>query len=223
MTQRLPLFPLGVVLFPGALLPLHIFEPRYRRLLADCIEGDPRFGLVPTGVLHEAPPPGTVGCIAELRGAQQLPDGRANIVVQGSSRFMVQRYLDESTPYLVAAVEPFTDRDDSGPPAAQLEQLIERFHRYSPLIRELRELDPDSTPLPSDDVEALSFRVAETLDCEAAERQRLLEMRSTAERVERMLELLPALTAQVEEGLSTKRRAASNGKGHLRPGLLEDL
>lgn len=221
MTQRLPLFPLGVVLFPGALLPLHIFEPRYRRLLADCIEGDPRFGLVPVGVLHDAPPPGTVGCIAELRGAQQLPDGRSNIVVQGGSRLMVQRYLEDSAPYLVAAIEPFNDRDDSTPNSTQLDQLLERYHHYAPLIRELREADPDSTPLPTDDVEALSFRVAETLDCEIAERQRLLEMRSTRERVERMLELLPGLTVQVEEGLHTRRRASGNGKGHLRPGLLE--
>jgi len=67
MSLRLPLFPLGIVLFPGGLLPLHIFEPRYRRLLDDIVEGDRRFGLVLPGIGREAPAVGAVGTIAELR------------------------------------------------------------------------------------------------------------------------------------------------------------
>ena len=57
MPLRLPIFPLGVVLFPGTPLPLHIFEPRYRRMLADCLAGDRRFGITPTGATHELPDP----------------------------------------------------------------------------------------------------------------------------------------------------------------------
>ena len=87
--MRLPVFPLAVVLFPGTPLPLHIFEPRYRRMLADCLAGDRRFGITPPGQAGEAPDPGMVGCIAEVRVNQQLPDGRSNIVVLGGERFVV--------------------------------------------------------------------------------------------------------------------------------------
>jgi Lon protease-like protein len=65
MSLRLPLFPLGVVLFPGVLLPLHIFEPRYRRLIEDIVAGDRRFGLLLPGIGREAPPAGAVGTVAE--------------------------------------------------------------------------------------------------------------------------------------------------------------
>ncbi|HZE74649.1 MAG TPA: LON peptidase substrate-binding domain-containing protein, partial [Gemmatimonadales bacterium] len=84
----LPLFPLNVVLFPGTPLPLHIFEPRYRQMLADCLVGDRRFGLVQPGSEAETPDRGAVGCVAEIRANEQLPDGRANVLVVGGSRFV---------------------------------------------------------------------------------------------------------------------------------------
>ena len=101
MPSRLPLFPLDVVLFPGELLPLHIFEPRYRRMLADCLEGDQQFGLTAAS----APGPGSIGCVARIRAAEPLADGRSNIVVVGGRRFGVRALLAEDTPYLVAAIE----------------------------------------------------------------------------------------------------------------------
>ncbi len=219
MSVRLPLFPLGVVLFPNALLPLHIFEPRYRRLLADCLGGDGRFGLVPPGIGREAPPAGTVGCVAEVRGAQPLPDGRSNIVVQGGRRFMVTRYVDDPAPYLVAMVDEFDERDGTAPEALESARLTELFQRYQPALRELHDLEPDDRPLPLDPAE-LTFHVAAALEVDAAEKQRLLELRDTAERTRRLLELLPGLAATVEAGLRTRRRARSNGKGPHRPDLL---
>ena len=81
MPFRLPIFPLSVVLFPGTPLPLHIFEPRYRKMLADCLAGDRRFGITPAGKDDVMPEPGTVGCIAEVRVNQELPDGRSNVIV----------------------------------------------------------------------------------------------------------------------------------------------
>lgn len=220
MTQRLPLFPLGVVLFPGALIPLHIFEPRYRRLLADVLAGDGRFGLLPPGPHGDAPPPGTVGCVAEVRGAQALEDGRSNIVVEGSARFMVQRYLDEATPYLLAMVDPFADRPGSAPAADAVASLTDAFARYRPAFHAVHDRFPDEGPLP-DDAEALTFRVAAALDLERAERQRLLEERDTGARLRRLLDLLGPRTADLEAGARTRTRAASNGKGHVTPGLLD--
>src|SRR5712691_7469081 len=105
MPFRLPIFPLSIVLFPGTPLPLHIFEPRYKRMLADCLSGDRRFGITPMGVGSEPPGPGAIGCVAEVRVNQELPDGRSNIVVVGGSRFVLSRLLDESLPYLVALVQ----------------------------------------------------------------------------------------------------------------------
>ena len=104
MPTRLPVFPLSVVLFPGTPLPLHIFEPRYRQMLADCLADDRRFGITPAGADGEAPDPGMVGCTAEVRVNQELPDGRSNIVVLGGDRFVVARVLEEPLPYHVASV-----------------------------------------------------------------------------------------------------------------------
>ena len=99
----LPLFPLPLVLFPGAPLPLHIFEPRYRQMLADCMNGDSRFGIVfrPEGMVDADLEPGRVGCVAEVDDAHTLPDGRSNIVVHGVRRFSLQRFVASPAPYYV--------------------------------------------------------------------------------------------------------------------------
>ena len=91
MPFRLPHLSPSVVLFPGTPLPLHIFEPRYRTMLADCLEGDRRFGIYAATGSRAAPARAAVGCVAEIRVNQQLPDGRSNIVVVGGSRFTVSQ------------------------------------------------------------------------------------------------------------------------------------
>jgi Lon protease-like protein len=216
--MRLPLFPLNVVLFPGTPLPLHIFEPRYRRMLADCLEGDRRFGITPPGSASEAPAPGTVGCTAEVRINQALPDGTSNIVVLGETRFVVARLLDEGTPYFLGVVEPFEDAADTAPDPARVEQLRERFARYAALIRELSDVEPEPPDLPADSVE-LSFRVAAALELDAALKQRLLAERSTARRVDVLLLALPTLITTAERALVVHRRAHGNGRGHSQPSL----
>jgi Lon protease-like protein len=216
MSFRLPLFPLGVVLFPGAMLPLHIFEPRYRRLLADILEGDGRFGLLLPGIAHEAPSVGAIGCVAELRGSHVLPDGRSNIVVEGGTRFLLTRYIDETTPYLVGMVEAFEDREGTSPPASQAVALTDALQRYLPLLRELNGMDPDTTPLPQGIVE-LSFYAAAAVECDLGDKQRMLEGRSTEERVSLLLRLLPPLSLAVQQGLRQRQRAGLNGKGSHPP------
>jgi Lon protease-like protein len=220
MSLRLPLFPLGVVLFPGVLLPLHIFEPRYRRLLEDIVAGDRRFGLLLPGIGREAPPVGAVGTVAELRATQPLGEGRSNIVVQGGTRYMLARYLEDEAPYHVAMVEPFDDREETPAAEATLTELIAEFQRYDAARRGLHDLEPDDEPLPTEPA-ALSFRVAGGLELELAEQQRLLELRSTRERVERLLELLPPLRRVMESGAAVHKRAEHNGKGQKTPGLVE--
>ena len=135
MPFRLAIFPLSVVLFPGAPLPLHIFEPRYKRMLADCLLGDRRFGITPVNSSSELPGAGTVGCIAEVRVNQELPDGRSNVVVVGGSRFVLSRLLDEPHPYLVAMVQTFDDDAGSEPAAEDTAEVRELFGRYFASLR----------------------------------------------------------------------------------------
>ncbi len=218
MPSRLPVFPLAVVLFPGTPLPLHIFEPRYRRMLADCLAGDRRFGITPAGSSGGAPDPGMVGCTAEIRVNQELPDGRSNVVVLGGERFVVAGLLDEPVPYHVASVDPFEDDPASVPPAERTARLREIFTRYAALVRELSDVEPNEPELP-DEPQPLSFHVAAGVDLDGAIKQRLLAERSTARRVEALLMVLPALTAAAERALRVHRHAHSNGRGGAAPSI----
>ena len=218
MSPRLPLFPLSVVLFPGTPLPLHIFEPRYRQMLADCLAGDRRFGITPLTADDEAPTAGTVGCIADIRVNQDLPDGRSNIVVLGGERFVVSSLVDQGTPYYVADVEPFDDRPGTAPAEERIARLREQFTRYAALVRELSDVEPQEAELPADAL-ALSFHVAAGVELEPAIKQRLLAERSTVRRVEALLLVLPSLTAAVERALVVHRRAHGNGRGHAHPSI----
>lgn len=218
MPARLPIFPLSTVLFPGTPLPLHIFEARYRQMLADCLAGDRRFGITPVGARTEAPDPGAVGCTAEVRVNQELPDGRSNIVVLGGSRFVVVHLLDEPLPYHVAAVEDFADESGPAPDPDRAEALRALFLRYAALARELNDLEPEAPELPDDPAE-LSFHVAAAIDVDASAKQRLLAERSGRRRVEALATVLPALILAAEHALVIHRRAHTNGRGSARPTL----
>jgi Lon protease-like protein len=219
MPFRLPIFPLSVVLFPGTPLPLHIFEPRYTRMLADCLLADRRFGITPTPDGDEAPGPGTVGCVAEVRVNQELPDGRSNIVVVGGSRFVLSRLLDESQPYLVALVQTFDDEPGTEPDREETEALRELFGHYVVGLRELNDTMPEEPVLP-DDGASLSFHVAGGIECDLGVKQRLLAERSAARRIKALMMLLPILASAIESGLKVHRRAHTNGKGGALPDVL---
>jgi Lon protease-like protein len=120
VAETVPVFPLGTVLMPGALLPLHIFEPRYRQLTIDLVTGavpDKEFGVV---AVREGWAPDTdglaglhpVGCTAELRDVRRLPDGRFDIVTRGSRRFRLLDLDADSKPYLMGSVEYLPDEPD---------------------------------------------------------------------------------------------------------------
>ena len=221
MPSRLPIFPLQVVLFPETPLPLHIFEPRYKRMLADCLAADRRFGITPLNGEQRAPEPGTIGCVAEIRVNQELPDGRSNIVVLGGSRFVLSRFLEESLPYLVALVQPFDDEPDTDPSADDAAALGQLFTRYFAGLRQLTDAEPEEPTLP-DNARTLSFQVAGALNCEPGIKQRLLAERSTARRVKALIHLLPALTNVVETALNVHQRAHTNGKGGAAPDIVTE-
>ncbi|MEP6689095.1 MAG: LON peptidase substrate-binding domain-containing protein [Gemmatimonadales bacterium] len=210
--MRLPIFPLTAVLFPGTPMPLHIFEPRYQQMLEDCLAGDRHFGITPSGRAGEAPDPGMVGCTAEVRVNQQLPDGRSNIVVFGGDRFVIAALLDEPAPYYVASVRTFEDDPKSAPDAARTGELRTAFTRYASLVRELSDVPPQEPDLPEEPV-GLSFHAAAGVDIDPVIKQRLLVERSTTRRVEALLMALPPLTAAAERALEVHQRAHTNGHG----------
>lgn len=222
MVRTLPLFPLTVVLFPGAPLPLHIFEPRYRRLLADCLAGDERFGILPPGPGGAPPAPGTVGCIGHVRATQPLPDGRTNIVVIGESRFTVEDYeARPDLPYLVARVREFDDAP--GPPVAAELALAVRslFLRWVEAMRTLGDAGDDGIDWP-DEPEAFSLQAAGAIEADYATRRALLELRSTAERFERLLALLGPLAEDASQRAAVHVRARGNGKGGHHPDIVTE-
>ncbi|CAN5816373.1 hypothetical protein BH23GEM11_BH23GEM11_18510 [soil metagenome] len=117
--RRLPLFPLPVVLFPGAVTPLHIFEPRYRQMVARCIEYDRRFGLLYHDPDRLGPfelTPGRVGTVAEIGEFRILPEGRSLLLATGIERFRIVDGIESDTKYYEALVEPMFDvaGDDPG-------------------------------------------------------------------------------------------------------------
>jgi ATP-dependent Lon protease len=208
MSRELPIFPLPLVLFPGATQPLHIFEPRYRSLLTDCLNGDRRFGIAYAAPDKPSDPaPGDVGCIAHILTTQPLPDGRSDILTTGERRFVLLEWLATDTPYRVARVEEFEDEPGDAPEAEDLATDVRRD-----FLRVLEALEHDPPELPVDP-EALSFRVAAALELEPPAKGALLAIRSTTVRLRRLAALLQPLAADAERRAAVRRRGKGNGKG----------
>jgi Lon protease-like protein len=210
MSRALPIFPLPLVLFPGATQPLHIFEPRYRTLLSDCLDGDRRFGIAyaaPDKGSDPAPAPGDVGCIAHILTTNTLPDGRSDILTTGERRFVLVEWLETDRPYRMARVEEFGDDPVS---SAEAEGLATDVRRDFRRVTDALEHDPPELPV---DPEALSFRVAAALELEPAGKLALLAIRSTTVRLRRLAALLQPLAADAERRADVRRRGKTNGRG----------
>ena len=212
MPSVLPLFPLRAVLFPGALLPLHIFEPRYQQLLADVSAGDHRFGLLPPGEDGGLPVPGTMGSVALVLVVQPLPENRANIGVSGERRFRFLESIPAATPYFQGRVDWVDDiADVQIPTAEETERLRSLGQRYAIALNALSD-QVRGVELPEAPA-ALSFEIAALLEWEFAARQRFLEIRSATERVARLLQILPGLVQGAESRALAHARAKTNGHG----------
>jgi Lon protease-like protein len=185
-------------------------------MLADCLAADRRFGITPAADEAASPGPGSIGCVAEVRLNQELPDGRSNIVVLGGTRFVVGQLLQESLPYLVAMVQDFEDDQNTEPSAEELATLRQLSREYLSALRELNDEVPEEPALP-DDARSLSFHVAGSVECDLGVKQRLLAERSTARRIRALIMLLPLLNTTLEKGIQVHRRAHSNGKGGALP------
>ncbi|WUH96338.1 LON peptidase substrate-binding domain-containing protein [Spirillospora sp. NBC_00431] len=209
MTERLALFPLGTVLFPGLVLPLHLFEDRYLSLIGDLLElPEPRgFGVVGIELGHEvgegaAHRLAEIGCVAELRDARRHPDGRYDVVTVGARRFRLKE-LDRSRPYLQGEVEflPEEPGADPEPVAVRVRRLF-RLYRHRLIAAGAGTLEKGEPP---GDPVALSYVIAASLVLDGHEKQRLLECDDATLRLEaerdllvrenRILDVLPMIPA----------------------------
>ena len=213
--RELPIFPLPLVLFPGAPLPLHIFEERYRRMLADVRASNSLFGLsyfVPDSGAGDRPPEGHVGCATEVVEVQAMPDGRSNILTLGLARYRAVEYVERGEPYLVARVEFFGDEEeDRQVVARRAEEVTGVFMRIARAMRTANDERGALPELPQDDPERLSFLVAAVVEMDAEAKQRLLETRSTTERLRRLYTLLTQAVSAYESRARTHELARGNG------------
>ncbi|GIJ58393.1 LON peptidase substrate-binding domain-containing protein [Virgisporangium aurantiacum] len=198
MTARLPLFPLGTVLFPGLVLPLHIFEPRYRSLVRDLIDlpadQTREFGVVAikSGWEVQSTGPGgltaggsltlyEVGCTAEVRTVTEHPDGRFDLVTVGRRRFRTKQLVDDPAPYLVADVELLSEPTGDEQLAERLSTtVLDLFQRY---ITMMRQQTPEVGEQLPDRPGVLSYLVAASAVLPLEDRQRLLAADDTVRRL----------------------------------------
>lgn len=199
----MPIFPLPLVLFPTIPLPLHIFEPRYKEMITECIEQKAVFGIVHAKQEDLA----EVGCTARiLEVLKRYEDGRLDILTQGQRRFEIVRVNQERS-FLRAEVTYFDDEgSDAGGQAR--EQLL---HLHKQLLALSGEQSPE---IPSEGIPSLAFEVAARVPLDLEFKQSLLILRSESERVSTLIAYYQALIPKISRALHIRTKAGSNGHAH---------
>ena len=198
--EEIGLFPLGLVLLPTEQVPLHIFEPRYRELIDECLEQDAPFGLLfadDDGIRQV----GTLAVVTEV--IERFEDGRLNVVVEGRERFRLIE-LTEGREFHTGLVEPVDDQHDPNEPD-DIQRALELFSR-------LVELTGSDLPSPAAETPQLSFALAGRFDFSADLKQELLDETSERIRLRRLCELLATAAETVERQREIAARAQTNGK-----------
>jgi len=198
----LPLFPLEVVLFPGTPLPLHIFEPRYKEMISECLAGHRTFGVVRALEQGLA----DVGCTAEIITiVKEYPDGRLDLVAEGRKRFEVVRVNQERS-FLQAEVLMIADEPGS---SSQTDSA-----RAVALHSELLAIAGAQQDLSAADPLLLSFYLAGSLPLDLDFKQKLLSLRSEAERILLLTSYLEILIPNLRRAASAREKAGGNGHVH---------
>jgi Lon protease-like protein len=211
LKNKIPIFPLGVVLLPEMLLPLHIFEERYKTMIRECQQEEKEFGVV----LYDGSEIKSIGCLAKITQiSKKYDDGRMDILTQGTRRFMID-HVDEEKEYLQADVSYFDDDDFQDLIVSQ-----EKHEQAIDLLRKIAELTRNNPDLVSNQefsTQQLSFIIASIEGFTAQEKQEFLEMRSTAKRLDKGIEALDKLVERIR--INDEIKKIIGGNGHL-PELL---
>jgi Lon protease-like protein len=198
--ERFPLFPLGLVLLPEEIVPLHIFEERYKRMIGECLEAGSEFGIVwlSDDGLKE------IGCTAQIvQLLEEMDDGRMNILVRGSKPVRLKRRI-EDLPYPAGDIELLDEaKRDDDPALAE-----EARERYAQLVERLTESRPDAEQLAG----LGAYGMAATIDFALDAKQALLEARSEDERLRMIGELFVSTMQRLDLAQRANERAQTNGK-----------
>jgi Lon protease-like protein len=205
------MFPLGTVLFPGEYLPLHVFEPRYRTLVHDCLKGSPEFGVV---LIERGSEVGggdsrlAIGTIARMVEAVELPDGRFALNCAGTRRVRVRQWLDDD-PYPRADIEDWKDEDVATFDAGDLAPVERTLRRVLALAAEAGDaVAPLGTEI-SDDPVLATYHLSALAPVGPVDRYRLLTRSGPSER----MALLSTLLADAEELLALRLRGGTAAEG----------
>lgn len=213
----LAIFPLATVLFPGAILPLHIFEDRYKQMMQYAIDNEKLFGLSyrsDAEIGRETlPEPGSVGCLAKIHVVMPLDEGKLNLISSGVIRYRVLE-LNQIVPFLVARVETFTDDPE---PEGDVSELMDEIAGTCKEFLDAAQMLDETTPginqdLP-EDPEAFSLLVASALPIENDAKQALLEMTSTKQRLNRLKHYVTSALSAYSERIKIQELAKKNGHG----------
>ena len=194
----LALFPLDVVLFPGTPLPLHIFEPRYKEMINECLEQKKPFGMVRANkdALAE------VGCTAVILNVlKKYDDGRMDIAAEGKQRFEIIQ-LNQERSFLQGEVL-FFDDEPSKVPDADTEKVVKLHEQLFAILSQPTEIERKRP--------SISFQLAHELPVDLDFKQALLEMKSESERVKTLIEYYEATIPKVERTLRVRDKASGNG------------
>jgi ATP-dependent Lon protease len=213
--RHLPIFPLPLVMLPNELLPLHIFEDRYQQMLKHVESQRKLFGVTffdPQESFVEKPATGTVGCVAEIRESETLPDGRSNIITFGLIRYRLIDYVDAGEPYLVADVEFFEDEKEDAKKLRPLSDEV--YDLFSRMAKAAFKMSGNRGQLPEiqrSEPEALSFLVTAAFNFDNDKKYQLLEMTSTTKRLRELKQVLDAAVVRIEETAEIQTLSKSNG------------
>jgi len=208
MGRRLRLFPLNSVLFPGAVLNLHIFEPRYKQMINECLESGEGFGVALIAEGAEAGDtnvlPHNVGSIAEILEVQPLPFGRYFISTVGLKRFRIREVISRE-PYLIAEVDVIDEPEQKAD--REVDELLpavrERFEEYIAMLVEFS--GQESTVALPDDPQGTSYLIGDMLQVAERVKQRLLEISDTKARLRAEYDFLERLLPQLRKLLERRR------------------
>jgi Lon protease-like protein len=208
MNRRIRLFPLNAVLFPGAVLNLHIFEPRYKQMINECLETGEGFGVALIADGSEAGDPNVtphvIGSIAEIVDVQPLPFGRYFISTVGRERFRIREIVSRE-PYLVVDADTIDDSEDpdDGDAEGLMPAVRELFDEYINMLVEFS--GQESTIEIPDDPLQTSFLIGDALQVAESVKQRLLELEDTTERLRAERDFLERLLPQLRRLLERRR------------------
>jgi Lon protease-like protein len=195
-----PLFPLGLVALPSELIPLHIFEERYKTMIGRCLEEESEFGIV--WLADDGLRP--IGCACEIAEVmERLPDGRINLIARGTRPFRIDARQEE-LPYPAGVVEFLDDRDEE----VDAEAAEVAHEAYADLVREATDRTPDAEEL----AEMTAYEMAATVEFGLDAKQGLLDLRSETARLKLVTRLFRAAIKRLEFVERAEARARSNGK-----------